>query len=242
MQHCSKRSESLVRELSKRHLQSLALAGTFGSGVLLRLDGVLELTGPSMRFGWSAAVIVAFLTAWFFAEMRVESSISSSLSHITTLCRRKSHFLSGCNCCVLYILARMPELTAVGSFTQFSSPGTRTWAAAAIIFLMISGMNVVSLPVCGETEFWFSMAQIAAVGGMIVLGLLMLVSGKGGSEATVGNLFQARRPFLGPNEKTINVKGWKRSSSACCSPRPFKSRCIGPRLVAGGLRGLLYQP
>ncbi|WP_028219703.1 amino acid permease [Paraburkholderia oxyphila] len=191
MQDGGKQSQHLERRLTNRHVQLIALGGTIGTGLFLGSAGVLELAGPSMVLGYALAGIVAFLIMRFLGEMLVEDPVSSSFSHFAKhYWSEFSGFFSGWNCCVLYILVGMLELTAAGKFIQFWWPGIPTWATAAVFFVVINGMNFVNVRLYGETEFWFSMVKIAAVVGMIVLGLYLLISGKDGAQATVANLWR----------------------------------------------------
>lgn len=186
------RPDSLKRKLANRHIQLIALGGTIGTGLFLGSAGVLALAGPSMLLGYAIGGVIAFLIMRFLGEMLVETPVSSSFSHFAgKYWGEFAGFFSGWNCCVLYILVGMLELTAAGKFVQFWWPSIPTWVVAAIFFLMINGMNFVSVRLYGETEFWFAMIKIAAVVAMIVFGGLLLVSGAGGSAAAIGNLWRA---------------------------------------------------
>ncbi|MGB8418494.1 amino acid permease [Paraburkholderia sp.] len=192
MSSLTSESDTLKRKLTNRHVQLIALGGTIGTGLFLGSAGVLELAGPSMVIGYAIAGFVAFLVMRFLGEMLVENPVSSSFSHFATqYWGNFAGFFAGWNCVVLYILVGMLELTAAGKFVQFWWPGIPTWVTAGIFFVVINGMNFVNVRLYGETEFWFSMIKIAAVVGMIVLGLYLLFSGAGGEQATVRNLWQA---------------------------------------------------
>jgi aromatic amino acid transport protein AroP len=191
MQGRGNESGHLNRKLSNRHIQMIALGGTIGTGLFLGSAGVLELAGPSMVLGYAVAGIVAFLIMRFLGEMLVEDPVSSSFSHFAKhYWGEFAGFFSGWNCCVLYILVGMLELTAAGKFVQFWWPEVPTWVTAATFFVVVNAMNFVNVRLYGETEFWFSMIKIVAVVGMIILGLYLLASGKGGEHATVTNLWR----------------------------------------------------
>ena len=98
-------------------------------------------------------------------------------------------FLSGWNYWVLYVLVGMAELTAVGKYVQFWWPDVPTWATAAAFFVLINLINLSNVKAFGETEFWFAIIKVAAIIGMILLGLFLLVSGQGGEQASISNLW-----------------------------------------------------
>jgi aromatic amino acid transport protein AroP len=55
---------------------------------------------------------------------------------------------------------------------------------------MINAINLTNVKVFGEAEFWFAIIKVAAIVGMIALGSYLLVSGNGGPQAGVSNLWE----------------------------------------------------
>ncbi len=98
--------------------------------------------------------------------------------------------MSGWNYWVLYVLVSMAELTAVGIYVQYWWPEIPTWVSAAVFFVAINVINMSSVKIFGEVEFWFSIIKVAAIVGMIGFGAWLLASGHGGPEASVANLWQ----------------------------------------------------
>ncbi len=90
---------------------------------------------------------------------------------------------------MLYILVGMSELTAVGKYIQYWWPDVPTWATAAAFFVLINAINLANVKAFGETEFWFAIIKVAAIVGMILLGIYLLVGGGGGPQASVSNLW-----------------------------------------------------
>ena len=90
----------------------------------------------------------------------------------------------------MFILVGMAELTAVGIYIQYWWPEIPTWASAALFFVLINLINLVNVRLYGETEFWFAIIKVVAIVGMIVFGAWLLVSGNGGPQASITNLWQ----------------------------------------------------
>ncbi|MCY1350669.1 Aromatic amino acid transport protein AroP [compost metagenome] len=123
-------------------------------------------------------------------EMIVEEPVAGSFSHFAhKYWGGYAGFLSGWNYWVLYVLVGMAELTAVGKYIQFWWPEVPTWASAAAFFVLINLINLANVKAFGETEFWFALIKVVAIIGMIVLGIYLLVSGEGGPQAAVDNLW-----------------------------------------------------
>ena len=180
----------LKRGLQNRHIQLIALGGAIGTGLFLGSAGVLKSAGPSMILGYAIAGFIAFLIMRQLGEMIVEEPVAGSFSHFAhQYWGGYAGFLSGWNYWVLYVLVGMAELTAVGKYIQFWWPDVPTWATAAAFFVLINAINLFNVKVFGETEFWFALIKVVAIIGMIILGLYLLVSGSGGEQAAVSNLW-----------------------------------------------------
>lgn len=180
----------LKRGLQNRHIQLIALGGAIGTGLFLGSAGVLKSAGPSMILGYAIAGFIAFLIMRQLGEMIVEEPVAGSFSHFAhKYFGGYAGFLSGWNYWVLYVLVGMAELTAVGKYVQFWWPEIPTWVSAAVFFVVINLLNLTSVEVFGETEFWFALVKVVAIIGMILLGIFLLVSGTGGEQAAVSNLW-----------------------------------------------------
>ena len=180
----------LKRGLQNRHIQLIALGGAIGTGLFLGSAGVLKSAGPSMILGYAIAGFIAFLIMRQLGEMIVEEPVAGSFSHFAhKYWGGYAGFLSGWNYWALYVLVGMAELTAVGKYVQFWWPEVPTWATAAAFFVLINGINLASVKVFGETEFWFALIKVVAIIGMILLGVYLLASGQGGPQAAVSNLW-----------------------------------------------------
>ncbi|HGP0046964.1 TPA: amino acid permease [Pseudomonas aeruginosa] len=150
----------LKRGLKNRHIQLIALGGAIGTGLFLGSAGVIKTAGPSMILGYAIGGFIAFLIMRQLGEMIVEEPVAGSFSHFAhKYWGGFAGFLSGWNYWVLYILVGMSELTAVGKYIQYWWPDVPTWATAAAII------------------------------GMILLGIYLLVGGGGGPQASVSNLW-----------------------------------------------------
>lgn len=181
----------LRRSLQNRHIQLIALGGAIGTGLFLGSAGVLQSAGPSMILGYAIAGFVAFLIMRQLGEMIVEEPVAGSFSHFAhKYWGGYAGFLSGWNYWAVYILVGMAELTAVGKYIQFWWPEVPTWVTAALCFVLVNAINLVNVRLFGETEFWLAIVKVAAIVGMILLGLYLLLSGEGGEQARVDNLWR----------------------------------------------------
>ncbi|MFJ4372953.1 amino acid permease [Pseudomonas japonica] len=183
--------ERLHRGLKNRHIQLIALGGAIGTGLFLGIAQTIQMAGPSVLLGYAIAGLIAFFIMRQLGEMVVEEPVSGTFSHFAhSYWGPFAGFMSGWNYWVLYVLVGMAELTAVGIYVQYWWPTFPTWATAAIFFVIINLMNVSQVKVYGEMEFWFALIKVVAILGMIGFGGYLLISGNGGPDASVANLWQ----------------------------------------------------
>jgi aromatic amino acid transport protein AroP len=180
----------LKRGLKNRHIQLIALGGAIGTGLFLGSAGVMKSAGPSMILGYAIGGFIAFLIMRQLGEMIVQEPVAGSFSHFAhKYWGGYPGFLAGWNYWVLYVLVGMAELTAVGKYVQFWWPEIPTWVTAAAFFVLINLINLSNVKAFGETEFWFAIIKVVAILGMIALGLYLLVTGLGGEQASITNLW-----------------------------------------------------
>ena len=161
----------LKRGLKNRHIQLIALGGAIGTGLFLGIAQTIKMAGPSVLLGYAIGGFIAFLIIAY-----------KYWGHF-------AGFASGWNYWVLYVLVAMAELTAVGIYVQYWWPEIPTWVSAAVFFLAINAINLANVKVYGEMEFWFAIIKVIAIIAMILFGGYLLISGRGGPEATVTNLW-----------------------------------------------------
>jgi aromatic amino acid transport protein AroP len=181
----------LKRGLKNRHIQLIALGGAIGTGLFLGSASVLQAAGPSMILGYAIGGLIAFMIMRQLGEMVAQEPVAGSFSHFAyKYWGDFAGFLSGWNYWVLYVLVGMAELTAVGTYVHFWWPGVPAWISALVCFVGINAINLASVKAYGETEFWFAIVKVVAVIGMILFGGYLLVSGHGGPQASIANLWR----------------------------------------------------
>ncbi len=192
--------QKLKRGLQNRHIQLIALGGAIGTGLFLGIGPAAVLAGPSVILGYALAGIIAFFIMRQLGEMVVEEPVSGSFSHFANKYWGPfAGFASGWNYWVLYILVSMSELTAIGIYIHYWWPEIPLWSSSLFFFIVINALNLTSVKVYGEVEFWFSIIKVIAIIAMIIFGVYLLFSGSGGEQASIQNLW---------NDGGFFAKGW----------------------------------
>jgi len=188
---------TLSRGLKNRHVQLIALGGAIGTGLFLGVSTTVQMTGPSVLLGYAFGGFIAFMIMRQLGEMIVEEPVAGSFSHFANKYWHPfAGFASGWNYWMLYVLVGMAELTAIGTFIHFWLPNVPTWASAAFFFVLINLVNLANVRFYGEFEFWFAIIKVVAILAMIGFGSYLLMSGNGGPEAHLSNLWALEGGFF----------------------------------------------
>lgn len=184
-------AHELKRGLKNRHIQLIALGGAIGTGLFLGVAQTIQQAGPSALLGYAIAGLVAFLIMRQMGEMIVDEPVAGSFGYFASKYGSPmAGFASGWNYWVMYILVSMAELSALGIYVQYWFPNVPTWVSALAFFMLVNALSLLNVKAFGELEFWFSIIKVAAVVGMIVFGLYLLISDTAGPQAGVANLWQ----------------------------------------------------
>jgi AAT family amino acid transporter len=85
----------------------------------------------------------------------------------------------------------MAEVTAAGHYIQYWWPSIPVWTTAAAGLVVLFGVNLISVKIFGELEFWFAGIKVVAILALIVIGVGILTVGFSslGSTASVTHLW-----------------------------------------------------
>ena len=170
--------EGLRKGLTTRHIQMIAFGGAIGTGLFYGSAEGIKLAGPSILLAYALGGVVIFFVVRAMGEMSVHRPSSGSFSrYANDYWSPRAGFVAGWNYWFNYIAVAMAELTVVGQYIQYWFPSVPAWASAAVVLLVITAVNLVGVRAFGEFEFWFSAIKVAAVVGMIVLGLYVIAAG-----------------------------------------------------------------
>jgi amino acid transporter, AAT family len=190
--------DQLVRGLSHRQIQLMAIGGAIGVGLFLGSGKAIHDAGPAVILCYLVAGAVVFLMLRALGEMAVDRPISGSFaSYAEEMVGPWAGFATGWTYWLMWITTVMAEITAVGIYTQYFFPAVPQWLPALASVLVLLGANLVSVRMFGEAEFWFALIKIVAIVAFILSGIVILVFGIGdlGQQAAVSNLW-ARGGFF----------------------------------------------
>lgn len=86
-------------------------------------------------------------------------------------------FITGWTYWFSWVSIAMADLTAVGIYIQYWFPSVPQWIPGFITLILLLVMNLASVKLFGEMEFWFALIKVIAILALIVVGIFMIVKG-----------------------------------------------------------------
>ncbi|MCM3226043.1 amino acid permease [Terribacillus saccharophilus] len=170
--------EKLARGLKNRHVQLIAIGGAIGTGLFLGAGKSIHLTGPSILFAYLITGIFCFLIMRALGEILLSNlGYGSFVDFIGDYFGDRAAFVTGWTYWFCWISIAMADLTAVGIYTQFWFPGVPQWMPGLVALVILLIMNLATVKLFGEMEFWFALIKIVAILALIVVGVFMILRG-----------------------------------------------------------------
>ncbi|TXJ09999.1 MAG: amino acid permease [Acinetobacter sp.] len=190
--------QNLQRSLSNRHLQLIAIGGAIGTGLFMGSGKTISLAGPSilliyMLIGFMVFMVMRALGELLLSNLQYKSFIDFS----TDLIGPWAGYFVGWTYWLCWVTIGIADLSAIIYYLEFFNHGQSFGALeglmiSTVAILFVLGLNMVTVRLFGEMEFWFAMVKITAIIVLIAVGLWMILTGftsSSGAVASVSNLW-----------------------------------------------------
>ncbi|OZY49931.1 amino acid permease [Pseudomonas lundensis] len=175
-----KQAQGLKRGLTARHIRFMALGSAIGTGLFYGSAAAIQMAGPAVLLAYLIGGAAVFMVMRALGEMAVRDPVSGSFGHYaSTYLGPMSGFILGWTYAFEMIIVCLADITAFGIYMGFWFPDVARWIWVLGIVLLIGGLNLCSVKVFGEMEFWLSMLKVAAIVAMILAGFGIMLFGIG---------------------------------------------------------------
>ncbi|MDD1148166.1 amino acid permease [Pseudomonas sp. TNT2022 ID357] len=169
---------ALNRGLSTRHIRFIALGSAIGTGLFYGSAAAIKQAGPSVLLAYLIGGAAIYLTMRALGEMAVRNPVSGSFGHYASCyLGRFPGFLTGWSYAFSMLMVCLADVTAFGVYMSLWFPDTPRWIWVLSIVLGIGALNLCSVRIFGEMEFWLSLLKVAAIIAMIGGGFAVLLFG-----------------------------------------------------------------
>jgi len=183
--------QTLRRHLTNRHIQLIAIGGAIGTGLFMGSGKTISLAGPSIIFVYMIIGFMLFFVMRAMGELLLSNLEYKSFSDFAAdLLGPWAGYFTGWTYWFCWVVTGMADVVAITAYAQFWFPGLSDWVASLAVILLLLSLNLATVKLFGEMEFWFALIKVLAIIAMIGFGLWLLFSGHGGERATFDNLWQ----------------------------------------------------
>ncbi|CAB3661174.1 amino acid permease [Achromobacter pestifer] len=173
-------TQDLKRGLNARHIRFMALGSAIGTGLFYGSAKAIQEAGPSVLLAYLIAGAAVYMVMRALGEMAVHNPVSGSFGqYATSYLGPVAGFLTGWTYAFEMIIVCLADITAFGLYMGLWYPDVPRWIWVLSIVCFIGAINLCSVKVFGELEFWLSLLKVGAIIAMIAGGLGIMLFGFG---------------------------------------------------------------
>ncbi|RSM40165.1 amino acid permease [Amycolatopsis balhimycina DSM 5908] len=167
------------KALKSRHVNMIAIGGAIGTGLFLGAGGRLAQAGPALAIVYGVCGLFAFFVVRALGELILHRPSSGAfVSYAREFMGEKGAYVAGWMHFLNWSTTGIADITAIAlyaHFWSFFSPIPQ-WVLALIALAVVLTLNMVSVKLFGEMEFWFAIIKVAALVLFMVIGIFLLVT------------------------------------------------------------------
>ena len=180
---------TLKTGLKKRHLTMLSMGGVIGAGFFVGLSGIINQAGAGAVITCAICGIIVFLVMRMLCEMAVAKPCTGSFTEYARMALGDwAGFTTGWLYWYFWVIVVGIESVVGATLLSRWIHGVPLWLMSAVLLLVMTGVNLLSVSNFGEAEYWFAGIKVAVIIGFIVLGSLFVFGIWPGSEVDFSNL------------------------------------------------------
>jgi L-asparagine permease len=172
------------KTLKPRQIQMIAIGGAIGTGLFMGAGGRLESAGPSLVLVYAVCGLFAFLILRALGELVLHRPSSGSfVSYAREFYGEKMAYAAGWLYFLNWAFVSIVDVTAAALYVKFWAQyweplqAIPQWVIALVALVIVLSLNLVSVKVFGEMEFWFAAIKVFALIAFLVIGVLFIVFG-----------------------------------------------------------------
>ena len=167
--------ETLRRNLHNRHIQLIAIGGAIGTGLFMGSGKTISLAGPSIIFVYMIIGFMLFFVMRAMGELLLSNLEYKSFSDFAAdLLGPWAGYFTGWTYWFCWVVTGIADVVAISSYFQLWFPNFSVWMSALLCIVVFLSLNVATVKLFGEMEFWFAIIKIVAIVALIVTGIVLV--------------------------------------------------------------------
>ena len=163
--------KQLQRKLKNRHLQLIAIGGAIGTGLFMGSGKTISLAGPSVIFTYLLIGFFLFFIMRAMGELLLSDLKYKSFTDFSHhILGPGAGFFVGWTYWFCWVVIGMADIIAITEYVRFWWADVPLWLPGLLCIGMMAAMNLLTVRLFGEMEFWFALIKIVAIVGLILVG------------------------------------------------------------------------
>ncbi|MGE8081914.1 amino acid permease [Peribacillus loiseleuriae] len=169
-------NQKLQRTMTSRHIMMMALGGAIGAGLFKGSSAAIDMAGPSVLIAYLIGGIILLFVMQGLAEMAVRNSDARTFRDLvqSILGKYPAYFLDWIYW-KMWVLNIAAESVVAAIFLQYWLPEYPIWILALSVSILVTVVNLLSVKVFAETEYWLALIKIVVIVVFIIAGLALLL-------------------------------------------------------------------
>lgn len=166
--------------LKPRHIQMIAIGGSIGTGLFLGAGGRLAEGGPGLVIAYGICGVFAFLMVRALGELAIRRPSSGAfVSYAREFTGEKGAYVAGWMFFLDWAVTVMADITAVAVYMHYwtAFQGIPQWIIALVALALVFILNMLSVKMFGEAEFWFAAIKVATILGFMAIAIWAIAAG-----------------------------------------------------------------
>lgn len=161
--------------MAARHITMIALGGAIGAGLFKGSSSAIAAAGPSVLIAYFIGGIVLYFVMKSLEKLVLSSKDPHGLSGLVQpyLGNHTADFTDWVYWS-MWMINIIAEAAAAASFLQLWFANVPTWVFVLIIALLTSLINLFSVALFAETEYWLAFIKISVVILLIIFGVFLV--------------------------------------------------------------------
>ncbi|MEV0705532.1 amino acid permease [Saccharopolyspora sp. NPDC050389] len=168
------------KSLKARHINMIAIGGAIGTGLFLGAGGRLAQAGPALAIAYAVCGVFAFFVVRALGELILyRPSSGAFVSYAREFMGEKGAFVAGWMYFLNWATTGIADITAISLYAHYWSLFTPVpqWVLALAALVIVLALNLVSVKLFGEMEFWFAIIKVGALVVFMAIGIGLLAVG-----------------------------------------------------------------
>lgn len=173
----TREDEGYHKGLKNRQVQMIGIGGAIGTGLFMGAGKRLHEAGPSLWLVYAVCGIFVFFMLRALGELVLHRPSSGSfVSYAREFLGEKAAYVAGWMYFVNWAATSIVDVTAIALYMHYwgSFKAIPQWTIALIALVIVLTMNMISVKLFGEMEFWAALIKVVALVAFLIVGIVFL--------------------------------------------------------------------